>query len=226
MADAMGWFDVAQAAAGQIGWTVSALVVGAAFWWLRTPIAEQLIPKMSGIKAGGVELTFAQEAMAKAAHDAELHNVVIRSTVAKPVDITERDKERALMRAKRCRDLLAGKRILWVDDLITNNRLERKMLEAFGLGIEQASTNGEATAALLPDKGGYDLILSDIERPDSRTGGLELLGWLRAQRARVPLVFYITNLNADRPTPLGAFGITNRPDTLLHLVIDALERTA
>ena len=42
---------------------------------------------------------------------------------------------------------------------------------------------------------------------------------------RVPLIFYVSERDEEQPLPVGAFGLTNRPDTLVHLVIDALERT-
>jgi hypothetical protein len=34
----------------------------------------------------------------------------------------------------------------------------------------------------------------------------------------------VGNFNAQDGVPLGAFGITNRPDELLHLVLDIVER--
>ena len=37
---------------------------------------------------------------------------------------------------------LKGKRILWLDDLVASDRLEREMLAAFGLKIEQVQSNG------------------------------------------------------------------------------------
>jgi len=37
------------------------------------------------------------------------------------------------------------------------------------------------------------------------------------------VVFYVSVVYQDKPLPPGAFGLTNRPDELLHLVIDALE---
>ena len=39
-----------------------------------------------------------------------------------------------------------------------------------------------------------------------------------------PVIFYIGIFDPKLGIPGGAFGITNRPDELLHLVLDALER--
>ena len=41
----------------------------------------------------------------------------------------------------------------------------------------------------------------------------------------MPLIFYVSVRDEEKPLPVGAFGLTNRPDVLVHLVIDALERT-
>ena len=84
-----------------------------------------------------------------------------------------------------------------------------------------------AAAALANSGGGYDLILSDIARPESGKAGLEFLESYRQRpiEQRVPLVFYVSVRDEEQPLPVGAFGLTNRPDTLVHLVIDALERT-
>ena len=36
----------------------------------------------------------------------------------------------------------------------------------------------------------------------------------------------VCSVDPTRPVPVGAFGLTARPDELLHLVMDALERRA
>ena len=38
------------------------------------------------------------------------------------------------------------------------------------------------------------------------------------------VVFYVGRVDRAAGVPAGSFGITNRPDELLHLVMDALER--
>jgi CheY-like chemotaxis protein len=75
--------------------------------------------------------------------------------------------------------VLEGKRILWIDDSVTNNRKERELLEGLGLKVEQVQSNATAQQALSGDGGGYDLILSDIARPESPTAGMEFLGQYR-----------------------------------------------
>ncbi len=38
------------------------------------------------------------------------------------------------------------------------------------------------------------------------------------------MIFYIGVVDPNKGVPVQAFGITNRPDELLHLTLDALER--
>jgi hypothetical protein len=39
------------------------------------------------------------------------------------------------------------------------------------------------------------------------------------------VIIYLYDLDRERGVPGGAFGITNRPDELVNLVLDALERS-
>ena len=54
--------------------------------------------------------------------------------------------------------------------------------------------------------------------------GIAGLEQLRAMGSGRQAIFYVLSVDPTRPTPSGALGITNRPHTLLHLVIDGLER--
>jgi CheY-like chemotaxis protein len=140
------------------------------------------------------------------------------------------DQQRALERALRDRKLLDGAEILWVDDHPSNNRNESRMLRSFGAVMTFASTTEEGVIALR-DAGAqrrpFDLIISDIARdypaPDPR-GGLDMLPRLAQAGSRLPVVFYVGRLEPDAGVPPGAFGITNRPDELLNLTLDALAR--
>jgi CheY-like chemotaxis protein len=196
-------------------------------WLLRQPLAARLAD-VASFKAAGLEMRFVEVQLAGAAADANRHNTVVASTLGKRnVQVTKADRERVLRRAERCRSVLEGRRLLWIDDLVANNRKERELLEALGLKLEQVQSSATAEVALAPDDGGYDLILSDIARPEGKAAGLDFLAAYRdayPPDQRVPVIFYISERDATKPVPVGAFGLTNRPDELLHLVIDALER--
>jgi hypothetical protein len=40
------------------------------------------------------------------------------------------------------------------------------------------------------------------------------------------IIYYAGYVDEARPVPIGAFGITDRPDEVLHLILDVLEREA
>jgi CheY-like chemotaxis protein len=210
---------------GQLGTLVwAAVVLAVAFRF--APELRRLLPGLRSLKGPGFALEFeqAREALATAS-DKSAEQAVVESTLDKShVRITSRDQKRALARAQARRSVLEGRRILWVDDQPQNTRLERQMLRPFGLDIEPATSSDQALLALAPDGGGYDLIISDIARDGDMTAGITFARALLARPWRLPLVFYVFTLDIEKGVPPGAMGITNRPDELLHLVIDALER--
>ena len=190
----------------------------------RKPIVSELLPRLSGVSVGGVEMSFVERSMAEAAGAANRSNMVASTVEKRHVEVTKRDRECALERLTRAAHLLKGRRILWLDDSVANNRLERDLLTTFGVKIEQVQDNDAAFGALEPDGGGYDLILSDIDRPKGEPTGLDFLERYRGRGWGIPVIFYISMVDEEEPVPLGAFGLTNRPDELVHLVIDALAR--
>ena len=51
-----------------------------------------------------------------------------------------------------------------------------------------------------------------------------MLPRLRNAGFHQPVIFYIGRPEPGAGVPAGAFGVTNRPDQLLQLVVDALSR--
>ena len=71
----------------------------------------------------------------------------------------------------------------------------------------------------------YDLVISDIGRPMGQPSGRELGSFIAGRDEPRPfLIYYVTDLKPEMGTPPEALGITNRPDHLLHFVLDAVER--
>jgi hypothetical protein len=68
------------------------------------------------------------------------------------------------------------------------------------------------------------MILSDMERKGDHKAGVQLISAMRQQRLARPIVFYTSYVDESRGIPAHAFGITARPDYLIHYVIDILER--
>ena len=129
----------------------------------------------------------------------------------------------ALRRAERVADSLRGARILWVDDHPENNRWEAATFRA--LGCEVVAVDDSNAAESLLRVGRWDLMVSDIAREREPTAGLDMLSQLRSAGTSVPLVFYVGSVDPEKSIPVGAHGITARPDELLHLALDVLERS-
>jgi CheY-like chemotaxis protein len=147
-----------------------------------------------------------------------------------PVEVPAADRKAALDRANTHRSLFEGAEVLWVDDRPSNNRNEARMLRSFGALITFSATTEEALHALgtaVDQHQPFDVVLSDINRAlptQDPTAGLSMLARLRDSGFSQPVIFYVGSLRPEAGVPPGAFGLTNRPDQLLQLVIDALSR--
>ena len=133
------------------------------------------------------------------------------------------DKKAALNRAKQHLNTFRNAKILWLDDYPENNRNERRMFRQLRADTDIARNSNEALEMLRCDI--YDLVISDIARDDEDDlDGLQFLSELRKTDADTPVIFYIGVMEPGKGVPEHAFGITDRPDELLHLTLDALER--
>ena len=194
-------------------WFIFVLVLFILFY---KRIRDELLPKLGGIKAAGVELSFVENSIDAAIQFGEKSDVW-------DVEVPEKDKKAALNRAKRYLDTFRNARILWADDYPENNRNERRMFRQLQADIDIARNSNEALEMLRYDI--YDLVISDIGRDDKDDlNGLQFLSKLRKTDADTPVIFYIGVMETGKGVPEHAFGITNRPDELLHLTLDALER--
>lgn len=193
-------------------WFVLALVIVLIFY---KPIRHEPLPRIAGFKAMGVEFSFIKKSITKAIDLAE-------KSEKWQVTIPEEDRKWVLTRVEKHLDIFENAEILWIDDNPDNNSNERKMFHNLQVHVDIATSSSAANALLTKDA--YDLIISDIDRNDDQTAGLKFLEEYRKKSERVPFIFYVGTLNTEKPTPVGAFGITHRPDELLHLVLDVLER--
>lgn len=182
------------------------------------PIRYELVPNLSGLKVMGVSLSFLQESLNSAIDLAE--KTYKKGNV--DVTISEADKKRVLSRVQKHLDIFKNANILWIDDRPENNQNETKMFRQLNVDIQTALDS--ETAFKMIKKNKYDVILSDMARGDDNIAGLRFLEKYREHSDRVPLIFYVGLPDPDKGVPPQAFGITYRPDELLHLVLDALER--
>ena len=180
-------------------------------------IRDEVLPNISGISAAGlVELKIMRNKVSNAIKLAE-------KSPNWTVHITAAQRKTIVDRASRSVELFEHSVILWVDDHPENNVNEVGMLQDLKAEVVQV-TNNDAALTLFA-KRNFDVVLSDISRTDDPTAGLKLAPLLReAGHASVPVILYVGVYEPARGVPPHAFGVTNRPDTMLHLVIDALER--
>jgi CheY-like chemotaxis protein len=130
----------------------------------------------------------------------------------------------AIGRAVRSRKWCEGKRILWVDDNPgTNHKIAEIFKQLLGVRVDLVTSTVDGLQALRTNSD-YTMVITDMARPDSDQAGLELIRQTRAEHIYRPTVVYSSLDNVSNDVPAGAFGLTNRPDQLLHYVIDVCER--
>ena len=116
--------------------------------------------------------------------------------------------------------------ILVVDDERNIRNNLKMVLEAAGYTVDTASNGDEAL--LRVKEGRYDIVFVDIQMP--KMGGLELLGYLRGLRPKMPVVMltaYGTVSRAVEAMKLGAVDFLEKPfdpKNLLLLCEEILER--
>lgn len=178
---------------------------------LYKPVKRDLLPRIGGVQAFGVELTFLKEGLERISSDPR------RALSPAQVDQVSR-------RAYRSTIVLQGAKVLWIDDHPINNNYERRFLNSVGVIVDIATNSSEAQRMRSLNGSDYDLVISDIERDGNSKAGIEYLSVVRAQKGMTPFIFYTGYVDADRGVPFGGFGITDMPDELLNMTMDVLER--
>lgn len=208
---------------GAVGTLLWVLLAAFVIWLLRQPLTVA-VSRLATFEAFGVKFALSGGAALDAAIE------LAQKNPNWSVEVPAVDRKAALDRANANRAVLEGAEILWVDDSPSNNRNEARMLRSFGALVTFAASTDEASRALqtgTEQHQPFDIILSDISRnlptPDP-TAGLTMLPRLRNAGFHQPVIYYVGRPDPNAGVPAGAFGVTNRPDQLLHLVIDALAR--
>ncbi|WP_376094421.1 hypothetical protein ACE7GA_01090 [Roseomonas sp. CCTCC AB2023176] len=181
------------------------IVVWLLVWIGREPIVS-LFGRIQKLGFAGVAIEF-KEALEKAA-------------ASRGAEVSSVDLGRASRRLARDVKLIQGARLLWIDDNPHNNREEIALFEAAGARVETQTTTEGARENL--NRRMPDVILSDIARGEDQKAGLRFADEVAADGKAPPIIFYVGA--AAKPLPISAFGLTDRPDELVHLVLDALAR--
>lgn len=172
----------------------------------RKAFAEGVLPKLSGFKAFGFEASFVREGIESAGRLANKPDMQVSSSLMRRL---AHYPKRAI-------------RVLWADDNPETILYESGVLQSLGMQVEFAKTSANAMEKL--NREPFQLVISDIRRGDKATAGLELMHEMHGRQPTPPIIFYVSELNKAKGTPPGAFGITDDPNELIHLVLDVAER--
>ena len=185
-----------------IWWSTVALIV---FFIVGPSRIREALTKLTKVRIAGLEF--------------ELESKIESAAKAREIDLSPQLRDRLARRLERRQFLITCARILWIDDNPLNNGVEIGLLSSFGATIDLALSDQEAREQLRCAV--YDIVLSDMSRHNDEEAGKRFLPEVNDAVLSPPLIFYVGKV---RPLPQGAFGLTTRPDELLHLILDALER--
>lgn len=213
---------------GVLAWPAVALVV---LWWFGAAIRQFLASVSEGsFKAFGFEGT-AKRSIQQAIVTADLSK---QDSESKEMRHFPNSVGKSLFAADYAANLLLRapqdfpherRRLLWVDDQPTNNILEMKALEGLGFRIDMVVSTDEALHDIAK-AGKYDVILSDMSRPDDNEGGKTLIRKLREMGDETPVIIYSSNDSpqfASEMKDAGAFAVTHLASELVISAAEAVE---
>lgn len=184
-----------------------------------------------GLGPSGVTMEFAE---------AKLDEAVRESRYADQQVVGQAAKRSVLDRLQRNSVLLRRASILWADDHPEHNAAIVDLLRRFGSAVETPRSNEHALALMQASR--YDVVISDVARdaegPGSDLKGLELAETIYGHWGMRVLLFTAQFNPATMPGRTDSerlelveivrkcvFGMTNRTDEALHLILDVLERS-
>ena len=193
--------DVIAALGPHLLWALFLAFVLSRVGW--TTIRE-VLTRVNAIEFGGIRIG--------------IESAVASAAAARDVKISRQASRAVAERLRRAHSLLAATRLLWIDDNPTGNEAEIGILQSLGATIDLARSDDEARERL--NGAVYDIVLSDIKRGERGDEGVRFLPVATGAILAPAVIFYVAE---SKGTPEGAFGITTRPDELMHLIADALE---
>lgn len=93
-----------------------------------------------------------------------------------------------LMKEKESKKAHAKRAVLWVDDRPENNRLERSVLEQYGMEFTLALSTQQALQCIKYNR--FDLVISDMGRKEGAKEGYVLLEEIRKRDRKMPFLIY------------------------------------
>ncbi|MFB7446501.1 response regulator [Streptomyces mirabilis] len=184
-------------------------LAAAVYFTLRGTLIQRLVPRLTALRALGVEVELAADLLDRAQDESQ-------STV------TATARRTALGRLEHAADVLQGGQILWVDDRPQGNVPLVELFRAAGMHVDVTLSTEEATP--LFRRRPYDIIVSDIDRDGDQQAGIKMLRVLEQYRIDVPVLIYTGRFDPERGIDRRIFAATTAPVELVHYVIDLMER--
>ena len=123
------------------------------------------------------------------------------------------------------RNSLGGGRVLWVDDVPSSITYEREAFELAGVSTVWIGDTEGALGLLEGNK--FDVIISDMGRPESERAGYELLESVRRRGDSVPFVIYSSSRipeHIEEAISRGCLLATNDPVELFEAVMEKIPK--
>jgi hypothetical protein len=184
-----------------------ALII-AAILLFRDTIQARLLPRMTELKAFGVEATFVKEKLERAAEAAPAGSASDRDQVSR--------------RAGRLAALVEDSRLLLINDVPAEMFYAIQILESLRINVDVEMSTAEGLDALA--RRPYDVVISDMRRGDVADAGIRFINESRSRGIYRPTILTVGIFDPSLGTPAYAYGITNRTDEMINLVFDVLER--
>lgn len=195
-----------------LAWVVFAGVV---YFTIRRPLVLHILPRLTMVRGPGVELTLADDLLDKASEN-------VSGTACSTTAVTASERRGVLGRLDHAASYLQDGRILWVDDVPENNRYLTRLFGEFGMQVDSARSTEEALHLL--GHRSYDMVLTDIRRGNDPQAGIRMLQEFRDHGINLPVVIHAAQFDSRLGIDSLAFAGTNRPDEVVHYVIDLMER--
>lgn len=162
------------------------------------------------IKVAGNELTMEEVSEQQRAILTDLQEKVAEIEKQAPTAIARTSTESQSSR----------KRILWVDDQPKNNSYLVAGLSERGVMVDTALSTDEAVAKI--KTGNYDIVISDMGRPEGDQAGLDLTRQLKELSVQAPIYIFCGGWAAKnlrkQALDAGVSGITSSGTTLLSML--------
>ncbi len=133
------------------------------------------IERLQSLKAGGIEISLDQP---------QVQGAIATSGL----DRIENEELRSQLKQLEYQlKVIPGSRVLWIDDVPRSVLGERRILRALGVEIIQTNST-EAAKRILKTDNDFDLMITDVQRPEGRHAGIHFVVGPRKDAATDPVV--------------------------------------